>query len=59
MSQRISCHSHVKGLGIDEDGNALEIGGGLVGQKAAREVNRLFIVRSCHVLFVCKPPSVS
>lgn len=35
---RIACHSHVKGLGIDSDGNALDIGAGLVGQKGAREV---------------------
>lgn len=40
---RISCHSHIKGLGIDEDGNALDIGSGLVGQKSAREVNYCFI----------------
>lgn len=30
-TQRISSHSHVKGLGLAEDGLALEVGGGLVG----------------------------
>lgn len=28
---RISSHSHVKGLGLDENGNANDIGNGLVG----------------------------
>lgn len=38
-TQRIAAHSHVKGLGLDETGVPLDIGSGLVGQKAAREVN--------------------
>lgn len=37
-SQRISAHSHVKGLGLDEGGGALPQGAGLVGQEDAREV---------------------
>lgn len=36
--QRISAHSHVKGLGLDEAGNAIDVAAGLVGQKDAREV---------------------
>lgn len=44
---RISCHSHVKGLGLDELGNALDIGSGLVGQNAAREVSSLFQLSIC------------
>ncbi len=36
--ERIASHSHVKGLGLDENGNALVIASGLVGQCAAREV---------------------
>lgn len=36
-SQRIAVHSHVKGLGLGEDGTALPIGSGLVGQEEARE----------------------
>jgi ruvB-like 1 len=37
-TQRISAHSHIKGLGLDENGQALNIAQGLVGQTSAREV---------------------
>lgn len=37
-TQRIAAHSHVKGLGLDESGQALPTGSGLVGQEMAREV---------------------
>ena len=30
-SQRVASHSHIKGLGLNEQGKALEMGGGLVG----------------------------
>ncbi|GAB6029188.1 RuvB-like protein 1 [Chamberlinius hualienensis] len=36
-TQRIAAHSHVKGLGLDDNGVAAAVGGGLVGQEAARE----------------------
>lgn len=36
-SQRIAVHSHIKGLGLAEDGSALPIAQGLVGQDQARE----------------------
>jgi len=36
-AQRIAVHSHVKGLGLAEDGSALPIAQGLVGQDQARE----------------------
>ncbi|TMS18839.1 RuvB-like 1 [Larimichthys crocea] len=36
-TQRIASHSHVKGLGLDEAGNAKQSSCGLVGQEAARE----------------------
>uniref|UniRef100_A0A3P8R5K2 RuvB-like helicase n=1 Tax=Astatotilapia calliptera TaxID=8154 RepID=A0A3P8R5K2_ASTCA len=36
-TQRIASHSHVKGLGLDEAGNAKQTACGLVGQEAARE----------------------
>lgn len=39
-TQRISSHSHVKGLGLKENGEANEMAAGLVGQQAAREVSR-------------------
>ncbi|TKY87010.1 hypothetical protein EX895_003687 [Sporisorium graminicola] len=34
---RIATHSHIKGLGLSDDGNALPSAQGFVGQKAARE----------------------
>lgn len=37
-TQRIAAHSHIKGLGLDENGVPIEIAAGLVGQKNAREV---------------------
>lgn len=36
-TQRISAHSHIKGLGLDENGSAIDMAAGLVGQKDARE----------------------
>ena len=40
-TQRIATHSHVKGLGLNEDGTASAVGSGLVGQENAREVNNI------------------
>jgi len=37
-SQRISAHSHVKGLGLNDEQRAIRNAGGLVGQEQAREV---------------------
>ena len=37
-TQRIAVHTHIKGLGLDQDGAALPIAAGLVGQEKAREV---------------------
>lgn len=43
-TQRISAHSHIKGLGLDESGFAIPSAAGLVGQELAREVrNETFI----------------
>ncbi|XP_014252061.1 ruvB-like helicase 1 [Cimex lectularius] len=36
-SQRISSHSHIKGLGLDENGVPIQMAAGLVGQESARE----------------------
>lgn len=36
-TQRVASHSHVKGLGLADDGSALPIAAGLVGQERARE----------------------
>jgi TBP-interacting protein len=35
--RRVSAHSHIRGLGLDEKGRAKFIGDGLVGQQEARE----------------------
>ena len=37
-TQRISAHTHIKGLGLDENGIAIQNASGLVGQELAREV---------------------
>lgn len=36
-TQRIATHSHIKGLGLDENGYAIQSAAGLVGQELARE----------------------
>lgn len=35
--QRVAAHSHVKGLGLDDNGTAIQVAAGLVGQELARE----------------------
>ncbi len=35
--ERISAHTHIQGLGINEQGGAEEVGDGMVGQQKARE----------------------
>ena len=42
-TQRIAAHSHIKGLGLDENGRAIDVAAGLVGQIEAREVRTLSI----------------
>lgn len=53
-TQRIATHSHVKGLGLDENGEALPMGSGLVGQETAREVCTCTLCSSkkCDVRFL-------
>lgn len=34
--ERIGSHSHINGLGLDENGELKKVGDGLVGQKKAR-----------------------
>merc|ERR1711959_663776 len=36
-AQRVAVHTHVKGLGLDEEGNAVQCAAGLCGQEKARE----------------------
>ena len=42
-TQRISAHSHVKGLGLNEAGEAITAASGLVGQGQAREAAGLVV----------------
>ncbi len=35
--ERVGAHSHIRGLGLDEDLRAIDVADGLVGQKRARE----------------------
>ncbi|KAL1468513.1 hypothetical protein MTO96_025347 [Rhipicephalus appendiculatus] len=49
-TQRIAAHSHVKGLGLDENGMAIPVACGLVGQEQAREAAGI-------VVEMIKPPS--
>lgn len=41
-TQRIAAHTHVKGLGLNDNGTAIPIASGLVGQEAAREVGLFY-----------------
>ncbi|WP_456478372.1 RuvB-like helicase [Geoglobus ahangari] len=41
--ERYSAHSHITGLGLDENLRARDIGGGLVGQKKAREAAGIIV----------------
>ncbi|CAH4020234.1 ruvB-like helicase 1 [Pieris brassicae] len=42
-TQRISAHSHIKGLGLDENGVPIQMAAGLVGQESAREAAGLVV----------------
>ncbi|KAG0553657.1 hypothetical protein M758_12G028500 [Ceratodon purpureus] len=41
--QRVASHTHIKGLGLKEDGTALDVGAGFVGQDQAREAAGLVV----------------
>lgn len=42
-TQRVSAHSHVKGLGLRENGEAIQVAAGLVGQEVAREAGGVVV----------------
>ena len=55
-AQRIAAHSHIKGLGLEENGFALQTAAGLVGQEQAREARTHFpeysnLCRIIHCIF--------
>ncbi|KAG0585094.1 hypothetical protein M758_3G258100 [Ceratodon purpureus] len=41
--QRVASHTHIKGLGLQDDGTALDAGAGFVGQEQAREAAGLVV----------------
>ena len=41
---RTAAHTHIKGLGLREDGHAVETANGFVGQAAAREVSHCELI---------------
>ncbi len=43
ITQRVSIHSHIRGLGLDEKGKAVKVKDGLVGQVKAREAAGLVV----------------
>lgn len=45
-SSRIAPHSHIRGLGLRQDGIAEGDGAGFVGQISAREVNHLILLNN-------------
>lgn len=54
-TQRISAHSHIKGLGLDENGVPIQMAAGLVGQESAREVIAkelllMYILKFCNLI---------
>lgn len=42
-TQRIASHTHIKGLGVAEDGSAIPVAAGLVGQERAREAASIVV----------------
>lgn len=42
-TQRVAAHSHVKGLGLNDQGTALPVASGLVGQELAREASGVVV----------------
>ncbi|XP_024399031.1 ruvB-like protein 1 [Physcomitrium patens] len=41
--QRVASHTHIKGLGLKEDGTAMDVAAGFVGQEQAREAAGLVV----------------
>lgn len=43
LLQRVATHTHVKGLGLKDDGSAIPVASGLVGQARAREASGVVV----------------
>ena len=53
-AQRVAAHSHVKSLGLTDEGTAEQIAGGMVGQEEAREgcgLSKLDVLSKCFSIF--------
>jgi RuvB-like protein 1 (pontin 52) len=50
-TQRVSTHTHIKGLGLQEDGAAVQMAAGFVGQENAREAAGIVVD-----MIRCGPP---
>mmetsp|Transcript_23779 Transcript_23779/g.34689 ORF Transcript_23779/g.34689 Transcript_23779/m.34689 type:complete len:456 (+) Transcript_23779:89-1456(+) len=42
-TQRVAVHTHIKGLGLDSNGQAITVGSGLVGQEKARTASGIVV----------------
>ncbi|GAA49616.1 RuvB-like protein 1 [Clonorchis sinensis] len=52
-AQRVAAHTHIKGLGLDENGIPLPSAAGLVGQECAREVYLCFVFYTSGRRYCC------
>lgn len=43
LLQRIATHTHIKGLGVRDDGSVIPVSSGLVGQESAREAAAIVV----------------
>ena len=54
-AQRVAAHSHVKSLGLTDEGTAEQIAGGMVGQEEAREgcgLSKLDVISTFFLFFL-------
>ena len=55
-AQRVAAHSHVKSLGLTDEGTAEQIAGGMVGQEEAREgcgLSKLDVLPLKFFIYLC------
>lgn len=55
--KRVSSHSHIKGLGLNEYGSVVDNSAGFIGQAEAREVrNQCMYNKNANLCSFCRPP---
>jgi RuvB-like protein 1 (pontin 52) len=52
-AQRVATHTHIKGLGLNEDGTAIPMAAGFVGQEQAREACGIVVDMIRHKVCFC------